>query len=80
MLCSESEMQPELHLAHVGSRGNLAGAFDVNRAVRIRQVHVVESVVVFPLEFKCLAFRHRENLAEREIEIYKARAAQRVVP
>src|SRR5512133_1850283 len=64
ILCSESEMQPELHLAHVGSSGNLAGALDVHRAVRIGQVHVVKSVVVFPLEFQGLAFRHSENFAK----------------
>ena len=41
---------------------------------------MVKSIVVFPLEFQGLAFRHGENLAKRQIEVYKARTAQGIVP
>src|SRR5690242_10807541 len=73
----EIEMQTELHLTHIGGRVDLPDILRIaDVAVRIRQVHVVQSIIVFPLELKCLAFRNFKYLTERQIHLIESRAAQ----
>src|ERR1700724_3423671 len=58
----ETEMQSELHLAHRGRCGNLSCPSDIDGRVGIRKVHVIQRVIVLPLELQSFSFRDRKDL------------------
>ena len=71
----EVELQPELNNAGIGSGQNLTEAARITRNIRRAEIGAVERIEQFGAELKVIALGQVKVLRQREVEVYRSRAA-----